>query len=131
MTLPILATLAKTLTVGPCGELTFIAGRNGRPLTKESFGNLFRQACRDAGLINRSAHGLRKAAATRAAEHLATEAELEAIFGWSGGRMASLYTRAANRQRLSIAAMNKLENDRRSLDCRLLLRHWVHQGLEI
>ena len=131
MTLPILATLAKTLTVGPCGELTFIAGRNGRPLTKELFGNLFRQACRDAGLINRSAHGLRKAAATRAAEHLATEAELEAIFGWSGGRMASLYTRAANRQRLSIAAMNKLENDRRSLDCRLLLRHWVHQGLEI
>jgi integrase len=114
VTLPILATLAKTLSAGPCGDLTFIAGKNGRPLTKESFGNLFRQACRDAGLINRSAHGLRKAAATRAAEHGATEAELEAIFGWSGGRMASLYTRAANRQRLSIAAMNKLENDRRT-----------------
>ena len=28
--------------------------------------------------------------------------------------MASLYTRADNRQRLSIAAMNKLENDRRT-----------------
>ena len=28
--------------------------------------------------------------------------------------MASLYTRAADRQRLSIAAMNKLENDRRT-----------------
>jgi len=112
--LPILATLAKTLSAGPCGDLTFIAGKNGRPLTKESFGNLFRHACRDAGLVNRSAHGLRKAAATRAAEHGATEAELEAIFGWSGGRMASLYTRAANRQRLSIAAMSKLENDRRT-----------------
>ena len=94
MTLPTLATLAKTLTVGPCGELTFIAGRNGRPLTKKSFGNLFRQACRDAGLINRSAHGLRKAAATRAAEHLATEAELEAIFGWSGGRVSHRSTHA-------------------------------------
>jgi integrase len=114
VTLPILATLAETLSAGPCGDLTFIAGMNGRPLTKESFGNLFRQACREAGLINRSAHGLRKAAATRAAEHGATEAELEAIFGWSGGRMASLYTRTANRQRLSIAAMNKLENDRRT-----------------
>jgi integrase len=96
VTLPILATLAKTLAAGPCGELTFIAGKNGRPLTKESFGNLFRQACREADLNNRSAHGLRKAAATRAAERGATEAELEAIFGWSGGRMASLYTRAAN-----------------------------------
>jgi integrase len=114
VTLPILGTLAKTLAAGPCGDLTFIAGKNGRPLTKESFGNLFRQACRDAGLVNRSAHGLRKAAATRAAEHGATEAELEAIFGWSGGRMASLYTRAANRQRLSIAAMNKLENHQRT-----------------
>ena len=90
VTLPILATLARTLTAGPCGDLTFIAGKNGRPLTKESFGNPFRQACRDAGLMNRSAHGLRKAAATRAAEHGATEAELAAIFGWSGGRMASL-----------------------------------------
>jgi integrase len=114
VTLPILATLAETLSAGPCGDLTFIAGMNGRPLTKESFGNLFRQACREGGLINRSAHGLQKAAATRATEHGATEAELEAIFGWSGGRMASLYTRAANRQRLSIAAMNKLENDRRT-----------------
>lgn len=113
VTLPILATLATTLAAGPCGELTFIAGKNGRPLTR-SFGNLFRQACRDAGLINRSAHGLRRAAATRAAERGATEAEFEAIFGWSGGRMASLYTRAANRQRLSIAAMHKLENDRRT-----------------
>ena len=114
VTLPILSTLAKTLAAGPCGDLTFIAGKNGRPLTKESFGNLFRQACREADLINRSAHGLREAAATRAAERGATEAELEAIFGWSGGRMASHYTRAANRQRLSIAAMHKLENDRRT-----------------
>jgi integrase len=114
VTLPILPTLAKTLAAGPCGELTFIAGENGRPLTKESFGNLFRKACRDAGLFNRSPHGLRKAAATRAAEGGATEAELEAIFGWTGGRMASLYTRTANRQRLSIAAMHKLENDRRT-----------------
>jgi integrase len=114
VTLPILATLGETLLAGPCGDLTFITGKNGRPLTKESFGNLFRQACRKAGLIDRSAHGLRKAAASRAAEHGATEAELEAIFGRSGGRMASLYTRAANRQRLSIAAMNKLENNRRT-----------------
>jgi hypothetical protein len=86
---------------GPCGDLTFIAGESGRPLTKESFGNLFRMACREAGLQNRSAHGLRKAAATRAANAGATESELEAIFGWSGGRMASLYTRAANRRHLS------------------------------
>jgi hypothetical protein len=35
--------------------------------------------------------------------------ELEAIFGWTGGHMASLYTRSANRRRLSLAAMHKLD----------------------
>jgi hypothetical protein len=52
---------------------------------------------------------LRKVGATRAAENGATVAELEAIFGWSGGRMASLYTREANRARLSKKAIGKLE----------------------
>jgi integrase len=110
VTLPILPVLSKTLDVGPCGDLTFISGENGRPLTKESFGNLFRKSCRAAGLHGRSAHGLRKAAATRAANAGATVAELEAIFGWTGGRMASLYTRAADRRRLAQGAMHKLAN---------------------
>jgi integrase len=112
VTLPILPVLSKTLDAGPCGDLTFIAGENGHPLTKESFGNLFRKACRAAGLRGRSAHGLRKAAATRAANEGATVAELEAIFGWQGGTMAALYTRAADRRRLAQGAMHKLANGR-------------------
>ena len=111
VTLPILSVLSKTLDAGACGDLTFIAGENGRPLTKESFGNLFRKACREAGLRRRSAHGLRKAAATRAANAGATVAQLEAIFGWNGGTMASLYTRAADRRRLAIEGMHMLAND--------------------
>jgi hypothetical protein len=54
---------------------------------------------------------LRKAAATRAVNAGATEAQLEAIFGWNGGAMASLYTRAANLRRLSLEAMPLLGND--------------------
>ena len=108
VTLPILPALSATLQAGPCGDLTFIAGENGRPLAKESFGNLFRKACREAGLRDRSAHGLRKAAATRAANAGATVAQLEAIFGWNGGTMASYYTKAADRRRLAIEAMHKL-----------------------
>jgi integrase len=111
VTLPILPVLAQTLAAGPCGDLAFIAGESGRPLTKESFGNLFRNACRAAGLAKRSAHGLRKAAATRAADNGATVPQLEAIFGWSGGAMAALYTRASNRRRLAIEAMHKLANE--------------------
>ena len=114
MTLPILPILQRTLDAGPIGELAFICGKNGKPLTKESFGNAFKEACQAAGLVNRSAHGCRKIAATRAAENGATNAQLNAIFGWSGTAMASLYTQAADRKRLAQEAMNMLANDERT-----------------
>ena len=78
-------------------------------MAKQHFSNEFAIACRAAGVLG-SAHGVRKIAATRAANAGATVEELEAIFGWSGGKMASLYTHAANRQRLAKGAMHKLAN---------------------
>jgi integrase len=113
VTLPILPVLVATLAVGPCGDLAFVAGKRGGPLTKESFGNEFKKACRSAGVPG-SAHGVRKIAATRAAENGATVAELEAIFGWHGGAMAAHYTREANRVRLSKESMHKLANVERT-----------------
>jgi integrase len=107
VTLPILPVLAKTLAIGPCGDLAFIINANGQPFTKESFGNAFTDACRAAG-ITKSAHGLRKLAATRAANAGATESQLKAIFGWTNSRMPSLYTQAADRRRLAREAMHKL-----------------------
>lgn len=107
VTLPLLPALQATLAAGPCGDLTFICGAGGKPLVKESFGTLFREACDSAG-VKKSAHGLRKVGATRAAENGATVAELEAIFGWEGGGMAALYTKAANRRKLATGAMGKL-----------------------
>ena len=65
--LPILPVLAETLAAGPCGDLAFICGERGEPLTKESFGNLFKDACKAAGVPG-SAHGVRKIAATRVAK---------------------------------------------------------------
>ena len=58
VTLPILPVLAETLAAGPCGDLTFIVGEIGQPLTKESFGNLFRAACKTADVPG-SAHDAR------------------------------------------------------------------------
>jgi integrase len=107
VTIPILPVLAKTLAAGPCGDLTFICGARGHPMPKQSFSNDFKIACRAAGVPG-SAHGVRKIAATRAANAGATVAQLEAIFGWTGGRMASLYTRAADRRHLAREAMHKL-----------------------
>jgi len=107
VTIPVVPELQATLDAGPLGELALIASPDGRPIVKEHLGNIFREACRKAG-VTKSAHGLRKAAATRAANNGATVAELEAIFGWAGGQMASLYTQSADRQALAIGAAGKL-----------------------
>lgn len=106
---PILPELAHTLERGPTGDLAFICGEGGGPLVKESFGNMFRKACNAAG-VAKSAHGLRKIGATRAAESGLSEKELEALFGWTGGRMASHYTKTADRKRLALAAAEKIRN---------------------
>jgi integrase len=107
--IPIRRELAEALTAGPTGDLAWICGESGRPLTKESFGNDFRDACNEAGL-KKSAHGLRKLAATEGAESGLSVAELEALFGWTGGTMASLYTKTANRKRLAVQASEKIVN---------------------
>jgi integrase len=102
--------LAEALTAGPCGELTFIATMDGRPMIKESFGNWFGEIAKAAG-VNKSAHGLRKAAATADAIAGWSDAELDAKYGWTGRKMASLYTRGANRERLSLAAAKRTQGE--------------------
>jgi integrase len=107
VSIPILPILAATLKAGPCGDLAFIVGAKGRPFTKEGFSIELRKACHAAGVPG-SAHGLRKVAATRAANAGATVTELKAIFGWTTDSMAGLYTRGADRRRLAQRAMHKL-----------------------
>ncbi len=108
--IPVLPVLQEIIDASPTGDLALIATRDGRPMTKESFGNWFRDACKAAGVPG-SAHGLRKAGATRAAEAGATLHELNAIFGWSGMKMAGHYTEKADRARLAARAMGKLTNE--------------------
>ncbi|AXK79649.1 integrase [Pseudolabrys taiwanensis] len=110
---PVLPILAKTLEAGPTGEVTFICGANGKPLTKESFGNLFREACDEAGVPG-SAHGVRKIAATTAANNGATVSQLKALFGWTSDSMAALYTKSADRDRLAREAGHLLANAERT-----------------
>jgi integrase len=108
VSLPVLTVLQRTLDAGPCGDLTFIVGAKGRPFTKESFGNMFAEAARLAG-VKKSCHGMRKIAATRCAENGATVPQMNAIFGWTGSHMALHYIEAANRKKMAADAMSKLE----------------------
>lgn len=105
--LPILPELQEIIDASPTGSETIIATVDGRPMTKESLGNFFRDACIAAGVPGR-AHGLRKAGATRAAEAGATPHQLNAIFGWEGIKMGELYTRAADRRKMAKEAVELL-----------------------
>ena len=64
--------------------------------------------------MNKSCHGLNKIGATRCAEKGATLPQMNAIFGWTGSRMALKYIEAANRKRLAAEAMDKLNDERTS-----------------
>ena len=66
-----------SIAAAKTGDLTFIVTDRGTPFAKESFGNWFGEVCRQTG-CPRSAQGLRKASATRAAENGATERQLMA-----------------------------------------------------
>ena len=107
LSIPVLQDLRTAIDAGPTGDLAIISTTEGRSYSKESFGNLFRDWCREAG-IKKSAHGLRKLAAAQAAEAGATEEELQAWFGWQTIGQSSLYTRTASRKIKSQRLAEKL-----------------------
>jgi integrase len=105
---PILPVLQATIDASPTGDMIYLVSEFGKPLTKDRFGRKFRDWCDEAGLHHCSAHGLRKAGATIAADNGATSHELMAIFGWESLKQAELYTKRANRKRLAGKAMHLL-----------------------
>jgi integrase len=113
---PVHPALADSMVACPSSGLAIICKDDGTHYSKEGLGNFFREAIVAAGIpVSKkgsdekgySAHGLRKASATIAAESGATESELNAMFGWSGYQMAQLYTRKADRKKLAARAMAK------------------------
>jgi integrase len=107
--LPILPALQRIIEASTCGDMTFLVNEFGRPFTDAGFGNKFRDWCDQAGLPQCTAHGLRKAGATIAAENGATAHQLMAIFGWDTLKQAEVYTRAADQKRLAENSMHLIE----------------------
>ena len=99
VTMRLPASLLELIDATPTGDMHFVVGANGRPFTVESFGNWFRDRCREAG-VAKSAHGLRKLSATLAAEGGASAHQVMAQFGWTRIEQAKVYTDSADRARL-------------------------------
>jgi len=108
ITLP--SALAETIAASPViGTTTFLTNALGRPFTADNFTANMRKWCDAAGLPECSAHTIRKAAATRAAENGATAHQLMAMFGWMTLKEAERYTRAAQRKKLASGAATFLK----------------------
>lgn len=103
--IPILPELAFELTQGKQRGLMWLVTTYGKPFTANGFGNWFKKRCREARLPQCSAHGLRKAGATIAAENGATDAQLMAIFGWETVKQAAEYRKKAEQRLLALSAM--------------------------
>jgi len=98
--IPVHPELKAILDASPLGKDTLMG------VSADAFDKAFRRACRAAG-VKGSAHGLRKAAAARLAEAGASVAELNAVFGWTGAKMALRYTEKADRAKLARQAMGR------------------------
>jgi integrase len=110
---PVLEPLQRSIDATKTGDLVYLVTSRGEPWSKESFTNWFRKCCKLAGVPG-SAHGLRKAGASRAAENGATEAQLNALFGWKeGSRESATYVRKARRNVLAMDAAQLLLPDQK------------------
>jgi integrase len=110
MDIPLHPDLAAAIAATPSGHMTFLVTEHGKPFTANGFGNAFKDWCRQANLPHCSAHGLRKATATRLAEQGATPHEIMAITGHRTLEEVERYTRAARQAGLADTAMAKLRS---------------------
>ena len=106
--IPLHPALMHALNALPKNNLTFLVTERGAPFTSAGFGNWFRERCDEAGLPHCSAHGLRKAAATRLANIGCTNEQIKAITGHRSDASLAPYTRSADQVRLARQAMARL-----------------------
>lgn len=106
--IPLHPLLKESIEQSETGDETFLRMRRfDRPYAdSKAFGEVFRQACRSAGvqstLVERSlsGHGLRKTVAIRALENGATTHDVMAFQGWGTTAMVDHYAREIDRKRI-------------------------------
>ena len=115
----ILPQLQAAIDAMPADNLIFIVTKDGKPLTKESFGNWFHACCIEAGLLPEvvdasgrpkglASHGLRKRMAERLAHLGCGDEWIAAVLGHKDTRQVKVYTKGANKRRMARSALASL-----------------------
>jgi integrase len=111
LTIPVTAELAEAINAAaPSEHMVFLTNELGRPFTARGFSKWFVKRCEQIGL-ERSAHGLRKAACRRLAEAGCSANEIAAISGHASLREVERYTRAADQAKLARNAVARTRNN--------------------
>jgi len=106
---PLHPALARSIKAGPSKGIYLVGDKNGRPIKRARLSELISVATNAAGLPPECvAHGLRKAALRRLAEHGSTAKEMQAVSGHKTLGEIERYTRQADQQRLAKAAIGNL-----------------------
>jgi integrase len=109
LAIPIHPNLALSLALIDRESEAFILNDWGRPYTIDSFGMWFKRRCLEAGLTNRTMHGLRKAAARRLAEVGLSNQMIKSITGHTSDTEVARYTAAARQERMAETAIGALD----------------------
>ncbi len=110
VSLPMLDPLYDATRAAKVQGRTYLLNAWGQPFaTPDSLGGMFRKWCRQAALSDRSAHGVRKGLASLLVELGATEYQAMAILAHTEPKTSAIYTRGAERWRLSREGMSLLK----------------------
>lgn len=110
VTIPILPPLLRATRASKVEGATYLLNQRGQPFaTPDSLGQMFRRWCREAGLTDRSSHGIRKAAGHLLAQEGCSQYQIMTVHGHTQARTSEVYTKGVERWRLARDAMSALE----------------------
>lgn len=107
--IPMHNNLVEIITASKCNHLTFLVTKDGKPFSPAGFTNWFVECADEAELpAGCTPHGLRKAACRRLAEAGCSPNQIMAVSGHKSLKEVTLYTAAAEQERLASSAMSTI-----------------------
>lgn len=109
VTVPILVPLQRAIDAQLIPGPAFLLTAHGKPFASSAaFGNKFRGWVAEAGLIDRSPHGIRKASGELMALAGASQYHIMAAHGHTQAKTSEVYTKGVDRTRLAAEAVQML-----------------------
>lgn len=111
VSVPIMPPLARAIAAQKIIGPTYLLSGLGKPFASgAAFGNKFRVWVDQAGLTDRSPHGIRKAAGELIALEGASQYHIMAVHGHTQAKTSEIYTRGVDRAKLANEAMQMLSS---------------------